>query len=96
MNFTILVGNPDGTPNEISAGNFVAAFGTGMDFPSTAATIKIGTTDVTPMFVGRQGQFPELSQLNFQVPQTLAGAGLVDVTVTIDGKTSNAVKLRIK
>lgn len=94
--FTILVGNPDGTPNEISAGNFVAAFGTGMDFPSTAATIKIGTTDVTPMFVGSQGEFQGLSQLNFQVPQSLAGAGLVDMTVTIDGKASNTVRLRIK
>jgi uncharacterized protein (TIGR03437 family) len=95
-NFNILVGNPDGTPNEISAGNFVALFGTGMDFPSTAATIKIGTTDVTPMFVGSQGEFPGVSQVNLKVPESLAGAGLVDLIITIDGKPSNAVRLRIK
>jgi uncharacterized protein (TIGR03437 family) len=92
------MGNPDGTPREISAGNFVALFGTGLRFGSTAATnaVKIGTTDVTPMFIGPAPGFLGLDQCNLQIPQSLAGAGDVDLTLTIDGRTSNAVKLRIR
>ncbi|MGH9939164.1 MAG: CHRD domain-containing protein, partial [Blastocatellia bacterium] len=43
-NFNLLLGNPDGTPREIGAGNFVMLFGTALRFGSTATTnaIKIG------------------------------------------------------
>src|SRR5215813_789618 len=97
-NFNILMGNPDGTPREISAGNFVMLFGTAMRFGSTDLTnaIKIGNTDVTPMFIGPAPGFAGLIQINFQVPQSLAGAGDVNLTVMMDGKPSNPVKLRIK
>lgn len=95
--FTILMGNPDGTPREISAGNFVMLFGTGLRFGSTATmnAIKIGTTDITPSFIGAQGSFDGLDQANLQIPQSLAGAGEVDLIITIDGKPSNPVKLKI-
>src|SRR5262249_6692279 len=98
MNFNILMGNPDGTPREISAGNFVMLFGTGMRFGSTGLTnrIKIGTTDVTPMFIGPAPFFAGLQQVNLQIPQSLAGAGDVNLVVMMDGKASNPVKLRIK
>jgi uncharacterized protein (TIGR03437 family) len=94
--FPIVMGNANGTPNEISAGNFVMLFGTGIRFGSTPVTIKIGTTDVTPTFAGAQGAFNGLDQINLQIPQSLAGAGEVDLTATIDGKTSNAVRVKIK
>ena len=98
MNFNILMGNPDGTPREISAGNFVMLFGTGLRFGSTGLTnaVKIGTTDVTPTFIGLAPGFAGLQQCNLQIPQSLAGAGDVNLTITMDGKTSNVVKLRIK
>jgi uncharacterized protein (TIGR03437 family) len=98
MNFNILMGNPDGTPREISAGNFVMLFGTAMRFGSTGLTnaVKIGTTDVTPMFIGPAPFFSGLEQCNLQIPQSLAGAGDVNLTITVDGKTSNAVKLKIR
>lgn len=95
-NFTILMGNPDGTPREISAGNFVSLFGTGFRFASTAMAMKIGSTDVTPLGFAAQGQFDGLDQVNVQVPASMAGAGEVNLTFTIDGKTSNAVRLKIK
>jgi len=96
--FNIVMGNPDGTPREIGAGNFVMLFGTAMRFGSTALTnaIKIGTTDVTPTFIGPVPGLAGLEQANLQIPQSLAGAGNVDLTLTVDGKVSNVVKLRIR
>ncbi|MGH9851523.1 MAG: CHRD domain-containing protein, partial [Blastocatellia bacterium] len=76
--FNILVGNTDGTPREIGAGNFVALFGTGLRYGSAPMTIAIGTTNVTPSFVGAQADFAGLDQVNLQIPQSLAGAGLVN------------------
>jgi uncharacterized protein (TIGR03437 family) len=94
--FNILMGNPDGTPREIAAGNFVALFGTGLRFSSTPMAITIGTTNVTPLFVGAQGGFDGLDQVNLQIPQSMAGAGEVNLTFTLDGKASNPVRLKIK
>lgn len=94
--FNILLGNPDGTTKEISAGNFVMLFGTGIRYGSTPTTVKIGATDVTPTFAGAQGVFTGLDQVNLQIPQSLAGAGEVNLTITVDGKTSNTVKVKIK
>lgn len=96
--FNILMGNPDGTPREISAGNFVMLFGTAFRFFSTALTnaCRIGTTDVTPSFIGPAPGLDGVDQVNLQIPQSLAGAGDVTLTCTVDGKTSNAVRLRIR
>jgi uncharacterized protein (TIGR03437 family) len=95
MNFNLLLGNPDGTPRAIPAGSFVMLFGTGMNFGSTALTnaIKIGTTDVTPMFVGPMGM-AGLTQCNLQIPATLA-AGDYDLVLMMDGRASNTVRVRI-
>jgi len=96
-NFNIFMANPDGTPVAIDAGNFVALFGTGLRYGSTPATISIGGTAVTPLFVGAQPTFAGLDQVNLQIPQSLAGRGDVDLILTTDcGKTSNTVKLKIK
>jgi len=95
--FNILMGNPDGTPREVGAGNFVVLFGTGLRYASTAAmTMTIGTTNVTPLFFGAQPDFAGLDQVNLQIPASMAGAGNVNLTFTLDGKTSNPVQLRIR
>jgi uncharacterized protein (TIGR03437 family) len=94
--FNILMGNTDGTPREIGAGNFVALFGTGLRYGSTPVVITIGTTNVTPLFVGAQGGFDGLDQINLQIPASLAGAGNVNLTFTQDGRNSNPVQLRIR
>jgi uncharacterized protein (TIGR03437 family) len=94
--FNILMGNADGTPREVGAGNFVAMFGTGLRYGSSPMTMTIGTTNVTPLFVGAQGGFAGLDQVNLQIPVSMAGAGLVNLTFTLDNKTSNQVQLRIR
>ncbi|MEP7338547.1 MAG: CHRD domain-containing protein [Acidobacteriota bacterium] len=94
--FSINMSNADGTPVAIDAGNFVSLFGTGFRYGSTAMTMSIGGTAVTPLGFAAQSQFAGLDQANVQIPQSLAGRGDVDLTLTIDGKTSNTVKLKIK
>jgi uncharacterized protein (TIGR03437 family) len=96
QNFNINLSNADGTPVAIDAGNFVALFGTGLRYSSTAATITLGGTNITPMFVGAQGTLEGLDQANFQVPQSLAGRGEIDLIITTDNKPSNMVKFRIR
>lgn len=95
-NFNINVSNPDGTPATLDVGNTVALFGTGLRFASGPVTLTIGGVNVTPSFVGAQGQFEGLDQINFQIPASLAGRGEVDLVITAEGRTSNTVKLRIR
>ncbi len=94
--FNISMSNADGTPVAIDAGNTVMLFGTGFRFASTAMTMSIGGTAVTPMGFAAQSQFFGLDQANVQIPAGMAGRGDVDLTLTVDGKTSNVVKLKIK
>jgi uncharacterized protein (TIGR03437 family) len=96
--FNILLSNPDGTPVTIDPGNFVSLFGTGMRFFSNlpANAITIGGVNVPPLFIGAQPTFEGLDQVNLQIPAGLAGRGDVDLLMTLDGKTSNTVKLRIR
>jgi uncharacterized protein (TIGR03437 family) len=46
-------------------------------------------------FAGAQGQFIGLDQVNVRLSPTLAGAGLVDVVVVVDGFASNPVQILI-
>ncbi len=94
--FDILVANNDGTPVALDAGNYVSLFGTGFRFLSGPATITLGGTNIIPLFVGPQGQFAGLDQINFQIPLSLAGKGDADLVITLDAKTSNLVKMKIK
>jgi len=96
QNFDILLSNADGSPVPIDAGNYVALFGTGMRFSSTPMKINIGGVDIFPLFFGPQGALEGTDQVNLQIPQSLAGKGDVDLTLTLDGMTSNTVKFKIR
>lgn len=93
--FNLLVGNSDGTANPLNAGNYVALFGTGFRFASSVTTMTIGGAAVTPSYVGPQGPLSSLDQINFQIPDSLAGRGNVDLIIIVDGKPSNTVTLRV-
>jgi uncharacterized protein (TIGR03437 family) len=96
QNFTILMSNPDGTPVEISAGNTIALFGTGLRFKSGDVTATAGGVTATPSFVGAQGTLIGLDQVNLTIPQGMAGKGEMDLVFTVDGKMTNAVKIKVK
>jgi uncharacterized protein (TIGR03437 family) len=74
---------------------YLSLYGTGIRSPS-GAQVKIGNTIVDTTYVGPQGQIPGLDQVNVPLPLSLRGSGLVNVTVTVNGVTSNAVQIAIQ
>ncbi len=77
---------------------FLILYGTGFRFRSSllAATATIGGTNVDVLYAGQVDGFVGLDQTNIPIPRTLAGRGLVDVILTIDGKPANTVTIQIK
>lgn len=82
---------------------YLLVFGTGLRGRSAPGNISVSVGNITkslnpndfedafaaPGFIG-------LDQANILLPRTLIGAGLVNFTMTIDGKPSNTVQLRFK
>lgn len=94
VNFTS-VGNPDGSPNPIDAGDYLVLFGSGMRSASIGGVkITVGGYYAPVLFVGAQGGYAGLDQLNTQIPDGVSG--LVDVVVSINGKVANVVKVRVR
>jgi uncharacterized protein (TIGR03437 family) len=52
-------------------------------------TCTIGGAVLTPDYAGPQPGFPGLDQVNVLLPAKLAGAGVVDIVLTVDGIASN-------
>lgn len=93
--FTIAMSNADGTPVEVSAGNVIVLFGTGLRFKSGDVTATAGGVSATPSFVGVQG-LVGVDQVNLTIPAGMAGKGEMDLVLAIDGKNTNAVKIKVK
>ena len=94
VNYTS-VGNPDGTSNLLDVGDYLVMFGTGMKKASAASVrITIGGRDAAVQYIGSQGGFAGLDQINTQIPAGVTG--LVDVVVSINGKATNTVKVRVR
>lgn len=76
----------------------VTLYGTGFRNLSAAkaTTVAIGGQAAQILYIGAQPQYPGLDQINVVVPRSLAGAGEVPVTLTVDGQTTNAVTLNIQ
>jgi uncharacterized protein (TIGR03437 family) len=77
---------------------FLVAFGTGMRNVSSppAAALTIGGVNTEAIYVGAQGDFVGLDQVNTLLPRSLIGRGEVDVRLTLDGKPANTVRISIK
>jgi uncharacterized protein (TIGR03437 family) len=88
--------NPDGTARGVNAGavwrpNYLTMFGTGLRGASNLR-VRIGGVEVTPMYVGAQGAFAGLDQVNLMIPPN-AFSGMTDISLTADGRASNTVQL---
>lgn len=70
----------------------VTAFGTGL---ATGTAVGCGASALVS-FAGAQGQYEGLDQVNILLLKSLAGAGDVNVVVTVDGETAGALRVRIK
>jgi len=92
-------GNLSPVPIDLGSGDqqtYLILYGTGIRNHSGPVTAMLGNTAVTAAFAGPQGTFAGEDQINLELPELLRGAGLVDVTLMVDGQTTNAVKIRIQ
>ncbi len=88
-----------GMPVDVGTGStavYLILYGTGIRNHQSAVTAAVGTTTVTTAFAGAQGYYVGEDQINLLLPQSLRGAGLVNLTLDVDGQTTNAVKLLLK
>ncbi len=76
--------------------SFLVLYGTGWRNARQAATATIGGVSVPVVYLGPQGSLAGLDQANLRIPRSLIGRGDVDVTLTVDGRLANTVRLRIK
>lgn len=58
--------------------------------------VKIGGLSADALYVGPQGSFAGLDQLNVLLSRNLIGRGEVDVAVAVNGKQANTLKIAIK
>jgi endoglucanase len=70
---------------------FLALYGTGVR--GASASVNIAGVELPVQYAGPQAQYPGLDQVNVELPPSLAGAGQVNVTVTIDGVAANTVAI---
>lgn len=77
---------------------FLILYGTGIRFRSSLATASatIGGEISDVLFAGPAEGFVGLDQCNLSIPRTLAGRGVVNVMMMVDGKTTNPVMIQIK
>jgi uncharacterized protein (TIGR03437 family) len=59
-------------------------------------SVTIGGEPVEVLYVGPQGQFPGLDQINVRVPARLAGRGNVEVRLSVEGRMANPVTVRFR
>jgi uncharacterized protein (TIGR03437 family) len=59
-------------------------------------TAGVNGVSLPVAYYGAQSQFPGLDQVNLEVPASLAGAGLVNLTITVDGAAANVVTFDIE
>ncbi len=88
-------------PVDLGSGDeevFLILFGTGLRYRSDLknVSVKIDGIDAAISYAGAQGDFVGLDQINVLIPRTLAARGEVEVVLTVDGKTANALKLNIR
>ena len=77
---------------------FLLAFGTGFRNRTSLANVSatIGGTNAEVTYAGAQGGYVGLDQANIRIPSSLTGRGQVNVVLTVDGKSSNAVVINVK
>jgi uncharacterized protein (TIGR03437 family) len=77
---------------------YLLLYGTGLRNRGSLGTVSvtIGGEPVEVLYVGPQGQFPGLDQINVRVPGRLAGRGNVEVRLSVAGRMANPVTVRFR
>jgi uncharacterized protein (TIGR03437 family) len=73
-------------------------FGTGLRFLTglNGVSATIGGSTAQVVYAGKQPEFIGLDQINLLLPSSLAGRGVVQLQLTVDGKAANPVTLKVK
>ncbi len=73
-------------------------FGTGLRFrnPSGMVTATAGGEPAEVLYAGPQPEYVGIDQVNVRLAQSLAGRGDIDVSVMVDGKVSNTVRVNVR
>jgi uncharacterized protein (TIGR03437 family) len=75
---------------------YLFLYGTGIRHGSNV-TANLGSLKNQPVeYAGAQGFYVGEDQINVLLPQSLKGAGVVNVTLTADGFTTNTVQIEIQ
>ena len=77
---------------------YISLYGTGIRGRSSLADVgvTIGSVSAPVLYAGPQGTYPGLDQVNIALPLSLRGAGVVDVTLTVSGQSSNTVQIAVE
>jgi len=78
---------------------FLILYGTGfraLDRPEDAALLWNGDAGPPLLYIGPQGEFPGLDQLNIELTRELVGAGAVDVQLSTAEGRSNELRLQVE
>ncbi|MGH9852991.1 MAG: SBBP repeat-containing protein, partial [Blastocatellia bacterium] len=77
---------------------FLILFGTGIRMRGSLASVtaSVGAENAEVLFAGPQGDFVGLDQINLRVPRGLAGRGQVEIRLTVEGQTTNALSAAIR
>jgi uncharacterized protein (TIGR03437 family) len=77
---------------------FLILYGTGLHFRSEISAVKatVGGEEVEVLYAGEQGDFVGLDQANVRLSHGLKGRGELEVTLKVDGKSTNTVRINVK
>lgn len=78
---------------------FLVMYGTGFRFRTSdsGVNLKVGGRTLQSLFSGMVSGFLGLDQLNISpLPRDLAGAGVINIEITVDGKAANTTTVSIK
>jgi len=74
---------------------FLQLYGTGIRHARNV-TATISGTAAPVSYAAQQGTYPGVDQVNLQLPKTLTASGSLNVVVTADGQSANALMVLIQ
>lgn len=79
---------------------YLVLFGTGFRHHNGSTIARLDGVEVPVLFAGAQGETADgligLDQINLSLPRSFAGRGEIELTVIINGQSSNSLQLVIK
>jgi uncharacterized protein (TIGR03437 family) len=89
-----------GVPISVSADQsvYLSLYGTGIRYRSSLANVSVTVNGVSMpvLFAGAAPGYTALDQVNISLLPSLAGSGVANVILTVDGQTSNTVTIDIR